>query len=214
MNINKNIIVLSALLTMAFTTPAIAAQVGAMTTFTSGTPAVAAEVNDNFTAVETAVNANDTAIAALKTGSVSVSAASFHPVRSVTGCSWDSRLGFGYFSPTTSGADCDAVSGISLPDGVILTGLSCWLYDNFAANAISVQLRRNTLSSGVGASIYSTASTVDSTSRQVLSDSSASFSNTVDNSLYTYSVKALFSISPFDALSLNGRVYGCTVSYR
>jgi len=44
-------------------TNAFGGDVGALTTFTAGTPAVAAEVNDNFTAVKTAVDGNAADIA-------------------------------------------------------------------------------------------------------------------------------------------------------
>lgn len=47
-------------------TPALASDVTIPNTFQSGTPAVAAEVNANFTAVETAVDDNDSRIAALE----------------------------------------------------------------------------------------------------------------------------------------------------
>ena len=50
-------------------TATLAATVTIPNTFTSGTPAVAAQVNDNFTAVADAVNANDSAITALQAGS-------------------------------------------------------------------------------------------------------------------------------------------------
>ena len=55
---------LSALGTVA--TPAFAAPVTVPNNFSSGTPAVAAEVNDNFNAVKTSVDDNDSRIAALE----------------------------------------------------------------------------------------------------------------------------------------------------
>jgi len=49
--------------------PAVASQVGSLTTFTNGTPANADEVNANFDALRTAVNDNDTRITTLESAS-------------------------------------------------------------------------------------------------------------------------------------------------
>ncbi len=57
------------------TGPALAGPLTIPNTFTTGTPAVAAEVNDNFAAVDTAVNDNDARIAELETALTAVQTA-------------------------------------------------------------------------------------------------------------------------------------------
>ena len=51
---------------------AVASSASVPNTFTSGTPAVAAEVNSNFTALQNAVNDNDSRLTAVETGVISV----------------------------------------------------------------------------------------------------------------------------------------------
>jgi hypothetical protein len=60
---SKKTVVMSVVVGCLLGSSAFAGDVGALTTFTAGTPAVAAEVNDNFTAVKTAVDGNAADIA-------------------------------------------------------------------------------------------------------------------------------------------------------
>lgn len=213
MKIKKNVIVLSTLI-MAFTTTVVAGQVGSMTTFTSGTPAVAAEVNGNFTEHTTQINDNATAIAALKTGAVSVISYSFRGSASDIDCKWWStgNDGSSYFSASsTGGASCTrALSGISLPDGVTLTNLSCTFHDNTASGSLKGTLNRVDLSSGVGSELAATAATADDPNVQNLSESNIT-TPIVDNSRYGYFLIADFAANA--ALGSGLKVYGCTVDY-
>ncbi len=65
--IHKLMIICSALLFVSSVIFAGEIAVDALTTFVSNTPALAAEVNDNFTAVKTAVNDNNTRVTDLET---------------------------------------------------------------------------------------------------------------------------------------------------
>lgn len=68
--LKKSLITLGIATLMASSSTALlASSVTIPNTFTSGTPALASEVNGNFTAVETAVNDNDSRITTLETGS-------------------------------------------------------------------------------------------------------------------------------------------------
>jgi len=66
MKTNPNVLAITVLLAW-MSGGAYAGPVGPLTTFTAGTPAKASEVNGNFTAVSTSVNANDGRITALET---------------------------------------------------------------------------------------------------------------------------------------------------
>ena len=65
LNVNDQLAVALAAVCLTLTQIAMAGPVNTPNTFTSGTPAIAAEVNDNFAAVETAVNDNDARIVQL-----------------------------------------------------------------------------------------------------------------------------------------------------
>lgn len=67
-------LLLGTVLTLFLGTPAFAAEVTGLTTFTTGTPALAAEVNGNFSTVATAVNDNNARIAALETKNAALEA--------------------------------------------------------------------------------------------------------------------------------------------
>ncbi|NNG01435.1 MAG: hypothetical protein HKM93_18750 [Desulfobacteraceae bacterium] len=66
MKISKNITTLIVILLLAAIPVVHAGEITIPNTFESGTPAVAVEVNENFTAVETAVDDNDSRIAAME----------------------------------------------------------------------------------------------------------------------------------------------------
>jgi|GEM_PF-1167523 len=159
------------------------------------------------------------------TGAVSVSHMSFKP--EVTGASQLTQCvyfrgnlsSYGYFIAVAgaTAASCDVNAGVSIPDGVTLTGLSCLVYDNEAVvtnGYITAQLRRHDLATGASTSVYSTPITTDSTSVQVISDSTTSIGyNIVDNSKYAYSIEINFGPSDFSTVGRNLRVYGCKLSY-
>ncbi len=78
----KNLTYLFVLLVAMFATGAQADTVGSMTTFSTGTPAIAGEVNGNFNAVATAVDANDALINAIDTSGIAINTGSINSLSS------------------------------------------------------------------------------------------------------------------------------------
>jgi hypothetical protein len=208
----------AAICSLALSTTVMAGQVGSMNTFTAGTPAVAADVNANFSEQTSQINDNDARITAMRTGAVSVPAHVFRNETDAFVCSWTSLYsqGYGYFDTSSSATgSCDPVAGISLPDGVTLTGLNCSLIDNDATNSMFARLYRVNMATGAIQFVYITGSTTDSAAIQIVSDSTADTpdSNLVDNASYAYYVAIPFSTSDFSAIGAGARVYGCSVTY-
>jgi len=184
--------------------------------FSSGGTADAAQVNANFTALKTAVDALETKTGS---GSVAVSFDAFHETNGATAatCAFVRGVDYGRFEGT--GADCVARAGISLPHGATLTGLHCTLFDNATgvAESVNAYLDRVSLSGAEYQEVYATASTVDSTNAQMLSDTTpnGTGSNLVDNNSFAYRLYVSFSTSGSNFTTIGGnlRLYGCRVSY-
>ncbi len=116
-------------------TSALAGNVGALTTFSSGSPAYAQSVNDNFTAITVAVDDNAAMITTLqnahsgtRTGYVTVSAAGFMPEG--TGYSFD-RIGSGVSAIRPLNTSSNGYfAAVSLPHGATITSFSTLCEDN------------------------------------------------------------------------------------
>ena len=137
-----------------------------------------------------------------------------------TQCQWRMASSYAYYRIVAgaTGASCDAFASIQLPQGRKLTSLTCLVFDNSGAdgnsNALSFYLTRASLTTGTTQSIFSTPSSLDSTSVQQLSDTTPVVSAAiVDNANYAYYVFGSFSSNDFSNLGSNGRIYGCNVSY-
>ncbi|HFD32316.1 MAG TPA: hypothetical protein ENJ28_06380 [Gammaproteobacteria bacterium] len=185
-------------------------------TFTSGTAAVAAEVNDNFTAIKSAVDDNNNRLNELETGYVSISSHAFRNENDVDDCRWTIRATgiYGYYQ-TGSDATCDAVAGIQLPHNATLTSLTCNLYDNelTVGTAVFGRLQRTNLSNTLQ-TVITTPETVNSTDAQALTDTTifTAGAEVVDNQNYTYRLAIFFDDT--DVAGSNLRLYGCTVGYQ
>lgn len=207
-----------AICSLALSTTAMAGQVGSMNSFSAGSAAVAADVNANFNEHTSQINDNDARITAMRTGAVSVAGHAFRNEDDAEVCNWTAinSFAYGYFADTSSATgSCDAVAGISLPDGVSLTGFNCSFFDNDATNLMIGRMFRVNLATGAIETIYQTASTSNSAAIQVVSDSivNAPGAEVVNNAVYTYYIAAQYSALDFTALGSNGRVYGCSATY-
>ncbi len=142
-------------------------------------------------------------------GTVTVSPASFRAIIS-NGC--ESRAGVTFYWDTSSTTtNCTAGAGVSLPDGATLTGLSCWGYDNDASGSNSFSLTAALLNGSATAVVFQTPTSVDSASRQELSDTTTGFP-AVTNSAYSYT---LYWDGNHDTSTVDSwaSFYSCTISY-
>jgi len=213
-NLNHTYKALLVALTALGATTALAAPATIPNTFSSGTAAIAAEVNDNFTALKSAIDDNDSRINTPIGGFVSVSSQAFRNERS-DDCIWGATT-FGSYGFYDSGSptNCDPVAGIQLPHNASITSLTCRLYDNTLSNNMQARLYRMDLSTGSFSAIYTTPSTTESADIQILSDSTATSpgDEIVDNENYTYSLLINFQAGT-DTSGTNLRVHNCTVAY-
>jgi len=143
------------------------------------------------------VDDNDSRISALEvtTGFVSVPPQAFRNEDTVNDCSWSTSAISRYGHYVSGGSDaCDAVAGIQLPHGATLTSLTCYLYDNdmTVGTAVFGRLHRHDFSDTLS-TVFSTPETVDSTSVQVLSDTTLNTAGVevIDNQNYTYHLSTL-----------------------
>lgn len=112
---------------------------------------------------------------------------------------------------TTGTAPYDRYVGawVNLPDGVTITGFSCYVFDQVSTNLMGVMyLRRRTLSLGswtnLGTLDYSTTGTPG-----MVVTSSAAISSVVDNTLYGYSLSSTMSATNVTSPTF----YGCRITY-
>ncbi len=202
---------------IGFVGQATAGSVTIPNSFSSGTPAVAAEVNDNFSAVKTAVDDNDSRLTAIESGAVSVNLTGLIDDDDDDTCRLRrSPSGYSYYN-TGSGANCAAYMPVTLPHGRTLLTMRCTVFDNdgVALNNIDrVDLRRSSLVTVSVGNVFSTPGSVDSATMQQLVDNSPTAGMAVvDNTAYNY-----FISIPFDE-SLSGtltdmRVYSCAITYQ
>jgi len=213
MKTKTNILTL-ALLSSVACTSAMADSVVIPNTFTAGNAAVAAEVNDNFSAVAAAINANDASIIALQTGSVSVSPHSFQSEESDGTCNWRTLFSTsnGYYV-TGSAINCDPVAGIQLPDGVALNSLTCTFNDSAAPFRASARLYRNSLDASGTSIVFDTADTTNTGVEMLIDSTATADTEIVDNSTYTYHLTLLYGAGT-DTANTSMRFYGCSVSYQ
>ena len=185
--------------------------------FSSGTPAVAAEVNDNFSAVKTAVDDNDSRLTAIESGAVSVNLTGLIDDDDDDTCRLRRNSnGYSYYN-TGSGANCAAYMPVSLPHGRTLLTMSCTVFDNdgVALNNIdAAYLRRSSLSTGSLGTVFNTSGSVESTAVQQLVDNLPTAGMAVvDNTAYSYFISIPFDESDSGSLT-DIRVYSCAITYQ
>ncbi|MCH8836764.1 MAG: ThiF family adenylyltransferase [Candidatus Marinimicrobia bacterium] len=105
-------------------------------------------------------------------------------------------------------------ANVDLPDGVTVTGLTAWLYDNHASAYVAVYLRREPLSSlgGSQQTLAQVATTAAGASATLYELTDVSISTAViDNSTYKYSLK-FYSPNASTATS-NARLHSVRIKY-
>lgn len=192
--------------------------------FTAGTPARAAEVNENFSAIESAINDNDVRITANENAINSLNASKqyLYPVNvySVNTAGYPNlRMNSSGMYNTTDLTDIVAAP-VVLPDGATITDMHCLVRDthntaNFSGGHIT--LMRVSMLEGAPPSVYQVLSEIDlDTSGNLnglrrLNDNDGVIENAViDNNEYMYSVR--FWIQRTSAVS-NLMVSGCRIDY-
>lgn len=140
-----------------------------------------------------------------RTGYLNVHASAFLPQNSTT--SYGSAVPGTYRYPSPAAGSKELDASVSLPHGVELTDLRCWVTDDSAAGDISflglVDALTNTWQCGP------TSSGGASPSIQAL-DASC-FSTLVDNTSSLYYLR--FGVSDAAACETNCRIYGCRLTY-
>lgn len=198
------------------TTIALAAPATIPNTFSSGTAAVAAEVNDNFTALKSAIDDNDSRINTPSGGFVSVSPQAFRNELMIPECRWYSQQAFfGIFSNTSTSTDCDAVAGIQLPHNASITSFNCYFRDTSLDYSINARLYRKNIDGSTDEIIFETPLTEgNSATTQALSDTTPANpgDEVVDNQNYSYSIMLDFD-GGTDTVSAAIQFYNCTVGY-
>ncbi len=187
----KKLIVFIAAMTLMLS--GVTAWAGAVTipnVFTPNTPAKADSVNENFSAVDVAVDNNAAMITSLqnahsgtRTGYVSISAGSLTPtVPSVI------FTRFGGISIYPADATTQTyIAGVNLPHGAIITAFSVKFYDNDITKVGNAQLRAFCGSSeGPIATVQSIAGS------NTITDSTISFPDVVDNMDCNYNIQVWY----------------------
>lgn len=155
-------------------------------------------------------------------GVVSVAAHAFEnentSIDQVTDCILRKGAGVGYAYYLAIGgataASCDPVTGVNLPDDVVLTGLFCTVWDDFAGNAMRGDLYRVNLVLGTTQTIFSTPNSVDVADEQTVSDTVPETGRQfVNNATYAYVLVINYTTNDFSTLGILGRFYGCRITY-
>jgi len=198
--------------------------------FSSGATASASQVNANFTAVETAVDDNDTRITANATaitgklstsggtvsGTLNVGTLAFTGTKThyVNVNAWEFRpkdetyaryYSWFYLYGSDTGSSQGYVAGVNLPDGAVVTAIDGYAYDNSATGDIDFCLFRVT-----GTGSYSTMGCAygDSSGTPLyttLTNSSIT-NNPIDNSTYSYVLYIWMYTDSSYVRFFNGRV--------
>lgn len=231
MNILDKALIVTVVATMS-TSVVWAGNVTIPNTFTSGTPAVAAEVNENFNALETEVDdndsritsndsritSNDNRISALETPKTSY--LSVHPSAfqlwnpSTSGCSTNLSESYMAF---VSGTGCAVFAPVSLPHGATVDAVSCYFWDNSTAHSISswalyAHSKTSYNSAMTVAAVSGVTTGVFSSIAAVESVAIPTVPHNVDNSLYNYTLTTYLSTTA-GSLDLNARILGCEIEY-
>jgi hypothetical protein len=207
--------------TLLLSAPVLASEVTLPNEFVAGERARAGEVNENFTAVKTAVDDNHDRITELEnqvaeTGAVSVPplAFSYEPNDGLGGCVFQRIMTYAFFNNATG--NCTAGAPVALPHNATITGVSCLLYDNQAAPSISqIVLQRISLTTGDSDGLYFKFNSTTDSSLPVLYgtvNNGVPGGSLVDNTAYVYYITVSFATAGLAPTS-NLRLYGCKIEY-
>lgn len=154
--------------------------------FTPETPARADSVNENFSALDIAVDDNaamitslQSAYGATRTGYVSLSPLDFQPMQDGYDYYINSN-GLSAYAPVDSYFN----AGLHLPQGAVITSFTVWYYDTSATKDLRFSISRNTgtgVAFGIGPYIFSSGS-----SGYGSATSGSDSYNVVDNLNYSY----------------------------
>jgi hypothetical protein len=215
---NKHQIFQTAILALLTVTVS-ASEVTLPNEFVAGERARAGEVNDNFTAVKTAVDNNHDRITSLEdqvkeTGAVSLSVHAFGNFLfdNASGCEFRRSVNYGFFAFGTS---CSATASVALPHGATITGVACLVYDNETTPSVSLNLVRAPLASEAsGIQLFTAISNASSAGAQLynLSNATSPGDDVVDNTAYSYYMSVAFNVSGL-VTNTNLRIYNCKVDY-
>lgn len=125
---------------------------------------------------------------------------------------------------TNTSSACDANAGVQLPHGATLTSMSCKVFDNAGQPTpglhMTAALRRINISAAASALvniIFTTSSSIDSASEQIIIDTSPTIGyQVVDNSTYAYYVTMSYGTNDFSTATgygMSQRFYGCSIAY-
>jgi hypothetical protein len=151
---------------------------------------------------------------AQKTAPVSVHAAAFND-EFFGDLDCDYRLNsvhYGYYLNT--GSNCDAMASISLPNGAVLSSISCAVYDSAATGGeeiTAVRMRRVGLLANSQVTVFATGPSDDSGFQTISDNTPTGGTEVVDNAAYAYILWADFGSGPAAGSSV--RLYGCSVQF-
>lgn len=185
-------------------------------TFTSGTAAVAADVNDNFTALKTAIDDNNSRITAREASVVSLPPSIFVSSENPD-CKYrvNSSKNFGYIESGVA-TNCTLMAPVMLPHGRTITEVTCYLKDNEAVydfDAAFTQHDMLTTDASDNATQLGSFSTNGTQQSTVVTRSPNSIPDdlVVDNANYHYQLRLGMdnAFTGGDSLS----VHGCSITY-
>lgn len=195
-------------------------------TFVGGTPAVAAEVNANFTAVEVAVDDNNSAIAE----KVDLSGATMTGALTAPDFIYDAAktryyvVGINDFLPRSTSytvvreddkllagtaGDVFFLAPVHLPDGATITAVDFFAEDQSITSHVEWTMQEHNLSNGLGNFLIASVSGDDAANPGDENLAASGLVHIVDNSQYYYQMRLLFT----DGLTTLG-FYSARITYQ
>jgi hypothetical protein len=155
-----------------------------------------------LTSAPYALRAANVSYASARTGHANVHATAFFPFNSSTAYS-----GFGNGRYLSDGSDSagDLMGSVSLPHGVTMTELSCWVYDNSPAD---LQIG---LVDGLANLLYCGWAISSGASGSVQELTAPCSASVVDNATKSYYIR--FQVFNVATCGENCRIHGCRVTY-
>jgi hypothetical protein len=176
---------------------------GALTVNSSITANGNTQVNGN-------VGANNYLLNSTKTGAIFIPGSAFSADNDDDTYELSTSSGYGYVNGTASPFDIGIASTVQLPNGVTITGFSCFTYDASAGDlGGTMSLKRRTLSS-TGNTTLTSVSIATTGTPGYETKTSLGISSVVDNLTYGYYLATTISETTNTSF---GYFYGCQVFY-